>query len=169
MRFIVATDEIDHGNIALLAIPMAAPDTLFNALWVPGQIVVDNGLAELQVQSFCARLSTYEDFRTCAKLVHESKAQRNFAARPSSRRKPRALLLFPPRERLLRALVIVDAAEQGDVLFTEADGEKKLPQVFLRGYRFCKNDGLAAAMAVSPQIQNYFDGFLERARLGIVW
>jgi predicted dinucleotide-binding enzyme len=47
MRLIVPSDEIDDCDIALLAVPMAAPDALFDALRVPRQVVIDNGLAKL--------------------------------------------------------------------------------------------------------------------------
>ena len=168
MRLIVPSNEIDHGDIALLAVPMAAPDALLDALRIPRQIVVDNGLAELQVQPFCAGLRANKDLRTRAELVHESKPHSNFAARLDSWWKPRAFLLFPARERLLRTLVIVDAAEQGDVFVAEADVEKQLPQVFLRSDRLGEHDGLAAAASVPPKIENHLDSFLEGARLGIV-
>jgi predicted dinucleotide-binding enzyme len=49
MRLIVPSDKVDHGDITLLAVPMTASDALFDALRVPRQIVVDNGLAKLQV------------------------------------------------------------------------------------------------------------------------
>ena len=32
MRFIVPRDEVDHGDITLLAVPMTAPNALFDAL-----------------------------------------------------------------------------------------------------------------------------------------
>src|SRR5215831_12796228 len=146
---------------------MAATDALFDALRIPWQIVVDNSFTKLQVQSFCARLSTHEDFRTRPKLMYKSKAHRNFAAGPGDRRKPRAFLLSPERERLLRTIMIVDAAEQGNVIITEPDGEEELSQVFLCGDRFCKNNCLAAAMTVPPTIENHLDRILEGARLGI--
>ena len=74
---------------------------------------------------------------------------RNLATRPGSRRKASALLLLPSGERLLRTLVIVHAAEQGDVFVAEADGEEQASQVFLGGDRLGEDDGLAAA-AVRP-------------------
>jgi hypothetical protein len=43
----LANDEIDHCDIALLAVTRAAPDALFDALRVPRQVVIDNGLARL--------------------------------------------------------------------------------------------------------------------------
>ena len=97
MRLIVPSDEVDHGDIALLAIPMAAPDALFDALRVPRQIVIDDRLAKLQVQPFCASLGAYENLRTRAELVHECKPHGNFATRLGSRRKSCAFLLFPAR------------------------------------------------------------------------
>ena len=169
MRLVVPSDEIDHGDIALLAVTMAAPDALFDSLRVPRQIVIDNGLAKLQVQTFCARLGAYQHFRTRPKLVHEGKAYSNFATRPYSRRKPGSFLLLPPRECLLRTVVIVDATEQSDVILAEADIEKQMSQVFLRRDRFGENNGLAAAPTIPPQIQHHFDGFLERSRLRIIW
>ena len=70
--------------------------------------------------------------------------------------------------RLLRALVIVHAPEQSDVFVAQADGEEQGSQVLLCGNRFSKNNGLATATAISPQIKNHLDRFLERASLGIV-
>ncbi len=49
MRFIVPGDKIYDGNITLLAVSVTAPDTLFDTLRVPGQIVVDNRLTKLEV------------------------------------------------------------------------------------------------------------------------
>src|ERR1700694_3791735 len=71
MRLIVPGDEVDHGDITLLAVPMTAPDALFNALRIPGQVIVDNRLAKLQVQPFCARLGTDENLRARAELVYK--------------------------------------------------------------------------------------------------
>ena len=153
MRFVVAGGEIDDCDVALLAVPMAAPDTLLDALRVPRQIVVDDGLAKLQVQSFCAGLGADEDLGTGAELVYQRKPNSNFAARPDSWWKPGAFLLFPPRECLLRTFVIVDTAEQGDFVVAQADGQKQASQVILGGDRLGKNNGLAAAVAVPPQIE----------------
>ena len=47
VRLVIPREEVDHGDIALLAIPVASPDALLDALRVPGQIIVDYGLAEL--------------------------------------------------------------------------------------------------------------------------
>jgi hypothetical protein len=79
MRLIVPSDKVDHGDITLLTVPMTASDALFDALRVPRQIVVDNGLAKLQVQPFRSRLGAYEDLRTRTKLMHEGETHCHFA------------------------------------------------------------------------------------------
>src|ERR1700693_4689506 len=84
MCLVVPCDEVDHGDIPLLAVPMATPDTLFDALWVPGQVIVDDRLAEWQVQPFCACLCAHEDLRTRAEFVHECKAHGDLATRSDS-------------------------------------------------------------------------------------
>jgi hypothetical protein len=168
MCLIVPGDKIDYGDITLLAVPMTAADALFDALWIPRQIIVDNGLAKLQIQSFCASFGAYKYLRTRAELVYEGKPHGDLAARPDPRRKAGALLLLPSGERFLRTYVIVHAAEQGDVFVAEASGEKQASQVLLGSDRLCKHDGLAAAATVPAEIKNHLDRFLERARLGIV-
>ncbi len=49
MRIIVPSDKVNHRDITLLAIPMTPSNTLFYALRVPWQIVVNNRLTELEV------------------------------------------------------------------------------------------------------------------------
>src|SRR5258705_12606184 len=97
MCFIVPRDEVDHGDIALLAVPVAAPDALFDPLRIPRKIVGDYGLAELEVQPFCAGLRANEDLRTCAKLGHEGEPHSNFASMPGSRRKAATCFFLPAR------------------------------------------------------------------------
>ena len=86
VRLVVPRDEVDHGDVALLAVPMAAADALLDALRVPRQIVVDDRLAELEVQPFRAGLGADEDLRTRAELVHEREPHGDLATRPGSRR-----------------------------------------------------------------------------------
>ena len=62
MRLIVPSDKVNHRDITLLAIPMTASNTLFYALRVPWQIVVNNSLTKLEVQPLCASLGAYENF-----------------------------------------------------------------------------------------------------------
>ena len=121
MGLVVPRDEVDHSDIALLAIAVASPDALFDALRVPRQIVVDYRLTELKVQTFCAGFGADENLRTCTELVYECEPHGNLAARPDSRRETGALLFLPAYVCLLRALVIVRPAEQRDVVVTQAD------------------------------------------------
>src|SRR5580698_8300765 len=125
MRLVVPSNEIDHGNVALLAVPMASPDTLFDALRVPWQIVIDDRLAKLQVQALGAGLGAYEDLRTRAELVHEREPHGDLATGLGSLRKTGTFLLLPASERLLRTLVIVYAAEQGDVFLADANSQQQ--------------------------------------------
>jgi hypothetical protein len=61
MSFVVARDEVNDRDVALLAISMTTPDALLDALRIPGQIVVDNRIAELQVKAFRAGFCAYQD------------------------------------------------------------------------------------------------------------
>ena len=94
LRLVVARDEVDDGDVALLAVAMAAPDALLDALRVPRQVVVDDRLAELEVQPLRAGLGADEDLRARAELVHERQPHGDLAARSSARRKIASLLLL---------------------------------------------------------------------------
>ena len=115
MRFVVLRDEVDDGDVALLAVAVAAADALLDALRVPRQVVVDDRLAELEVQPLRAGLGADEDLRPRAELVDEREPDGDLAGRPRPRREVAPFLLEPAGVRLLRAVVIVVAAEQRDV------------------------------------------------------
>ena len=89
LRFVVPGDEVDHRDVALLAVAVAAADALLDALRVPRQVVVDDRLAELEVQPLCAGLGADEHLRPRAELVHQREPDGDFARRPGSRRKAR--------------------------------------------------------------------------------
>src|SRR5260370_30714625 len=117
MRFIVPSDKVYDGNITLLAVAVTAPDALFDTLRVPGQIVVDNSLAKLQVQAFCASLGTHQHLRARAELMYQGETHADLATRPDSRRNAGALFLLPSGGRLLRARPTVHAAQQRNACF----------------------------------------------------
>ena len=55
LRNVAGCQEADDGDAALLAVPVDSPDALLDALRVPRQVVVDDRVAELEVQAFGAR------------------------------------------------------------------------------------------------------------------
>ncbi len=87
MRFVVPGDEVDDGDVALLAITVAASDPLLDPLRVPWQIVVDDGLADLKVQPLRSCLCAHEDLRPHAELVNECEPHGNFSGRLRAWRK----------------------------------------------------------------------------------
>src|ERR1035438_6281671 len=89
MGLVIPRNEVDHGDIALLAIPVAS----FDPLRVPRQIVVDYRLTELKVQALCAGFGADENLRTCAELVYECEADANVAAWLRTRRGPGPFLI----------------------------------------------------------------------------
>ena len=121
---VVARDEINHGDVALLAVPVAAADALLDALGVPGQIVIDDGLAKLQVQALRARFGADQNFGTRSELMHQRQPHGHLAAWLGSRWKTRALFLLPARQRLSRAIGIVHAAEQGNVFVAQTEAQQ---------------------------------------------
>ena len=56
LGIVLPRQEVDHRHVALLPIAMAAADALLDTLGVPGQIVVDQRVAELQVEPLGAGL-----------------------------------------------------------------------------------------------------------------
>src|ERR1022692_4195038 len=121
MGLVIPRDEVDHCDIALLAIAVASPDALFDALRVSRQIVVDYRFTELKVQTFCAGFGADENLRACAELVYECEPDGNLAARLRTRRETGTLLFLPAYVCLLSTLVIIRPAEQRDVVVTQAD------------------------------------------------
>ena len=73
VRLVVARDEVDDRHITLLAIPVAATDTLLDALRIPRQVVIDDRLAELEIESLRARFRADEHLRPRAEFMNERK------------------------------------------------------------------------------------------------
>lgn len=53
---VALVEKVDDHHVVLLAVAMAAADALFDALGVPGQVVIEHQRAELQVDAFGRRL-----------------------------------------------------------------------------------------------------------------
>ncbi len=64
-------------TVVLLAVAMAAPDALLDALRIPGQVVVHDRVAELQVEALRAGLGGDEHLRARLELVNQREADRD--------------------------------------------------------------------------------------------
>ena len=56
----------------LLAVAVATSDALFNTLRVPGEVVIDNHGAELEVNALCARFGSNHDLCLVSEPVNKS-------------------------------------------------------------------------------------------------
>src|SRR3546814_5986880 len=61
VSFVASVDEVDDDYAMLLSVSVTATNALFDALRIPGQVVVDDGGAELKVDSFGSRLGFDHD------------------------------------------------------------------------------------------------------------
>ena len=74
-------DEVDDGDrLALLAVAVDAADALLDAHGIPGQIVVDEEIAELEVETLAADLGGEQDIERVGILFRQRKAAPQFGA-----------------------------------------------------------------------------------------
>ena len=71
LGLVVLCQKVHHRYFVLLPVAVASTNPLFDALGIPRKVVINDGLAELQVQSFGARLRGDEDPRAGPELVHQ--------------------------------------------------------------------------------------------------
>ena len=71
VRGVLPVQEVEHEHVVLLPVAVAATDALLHPLRVPGQIVVHQQVAELEVESLCARLGGDEDLRLLLEVDHQ--------------------------------------------------------------------------------------------------
>ena len=69
--FVFLVQEVDNHHIELLAVTMAATNALFYPLGVPGQVVVNDQAAKLQVNPFGSGLGSDQDFCVFFKVVDQ--------------------------------------------------------------------------------------------------
>ena len=79
LRDVALGEEVDDGHVPLLTVAVAATDALLDALRVPGQVVVHDRVAELQVQALGAGLGGDEDDRAGPELVDQRQPHRDIA------------------------------------------------------------------------------------------
>jgi hypothetical protein len=60
---VALVEEVDHHHVVLLAVAMTAADALLDALRVPGQVVVEDQRAELEVDAFGGGFGGQQDGR----------------------------------------------------------------------------------------------------------
>ena len=141
LGFVVGGEEVDDGDIALLAIAVAAADALFDALRVPGQVVVHHGVAKLQVKALGAGLGADHHRGATAELIDEGQAHGRRRAEPQLA----LTVLAPYAQGGVGAGRFVYAAEEGDVFVAKLglSGQEAL-QVILGGQRLGEHHHLAA-------------------------
>ena len=68
---IASVEEVDDHDIELLAVPVAPADALLDALRIPGKVVVDDQVAELQVDPLGGCFGRNHDERFVAEVFDE--------------------------------------------------------------------------------------------------
>ena len=67
--------KVDHDNVVLLAVAVAAADSLLNTLRVPRQVVVHDQRAKLHVHAFCRCFGRQHDRCVVTEVLDEGGAQ----------------------------------------------------------------------------------------------
>ena len=73
-RLVVKIDHVDHQDVVLLPVAMATADPLLDPLRIPRQIVVEDLVAELEVEPLRPRLRRDQDLRAGLELVNQGPA-----------------------------------------------------------------------------------------------
>ena len=68
---IVLVQEVHNNNIMFLAVTVATTNSLFNALWIPRKVIVNDHGTELQVDPLGGGFGGDHDFGTVTKVVHQ--------------------------------------------------------------------------------------------------
>ena len=71
---VLLVEEVDHHHVELLTVAVAAADALLDALGVPGQVVVDHQIAELQVDALGGGLGGNQNGGVVAEVFHQGGA-----------------------------------------------------------------------------------------------
>lgn len=137
--FVFAIEKVDDDDVVFLTIAVATSDALFDALRVPGQIVINYQRTELKIDTFRSSFRSNHDAAVVLKIIDESRADVSsfrtcYAIRAS-------MPLHPCGVNLFRVLIRVRAIEENNSVRKLAIAENS-KQVVLSAPRFCKDDGL---------------------------
>ena len=162
LRLVVPGEEVDDGDVALLSVAMATADPLLDPLRVPRQVVVDDGVAELQVQPLRPRLRRDHDDGAPTELVHQREAHGNRRAR---RPGAGAVSVAPRLQSGASPGRIVVAPEQGDVLVAQFRLFEQEPAQVILGRQGLGEDHHLAP--VRRPVHHHAHGLDETRRLAV--
>src|ERR1700674_2884420 len=118
---------------------MDTANTLLDSLRVPRQVIVNDRVAELEVQPFGARLCRNEHPRALSELVDQREPNRDLSTRVVRCWYRTTNFVLPSGQGTLSVRSLVVSAEQGDIVGIVAVFEEKPAQVVLRRQRFSEN------------------------------
>src|ERR1700687_1765641 len=134
---IAPVEEVDDHDIELLAVPVAPANALFDALRVPWQVIVDDQVAELQVDPLGGCFGGDHDGRVVPEIFHK---RGPLVGRRRIRDVVRGGIAFhPPLINLFRFRISVGAVEEND-LARKLGLLKNLVQILLRASGFRENE-----------------------------
>ena len=136
---IVLVEEIDHDNIVALAIAVASPDPLFDALRIPGQVVIHHHGAELKVDTLGGSLGRDHDRGFLAEIVNERSAHIRCAGSGDS---VGAFVARGPRRVDFLGLRVRVGPVEKHKLSVIAIRSEKPDEIFLRAAGFSEDDRL---------------------------
>ena len=162
---VIAVEEIDHHHIVLLAIAMATADALFDALRVPGQVVVDDQRTELQIDTFGAGLGGDHDAAGLTEVVDQGSSgigAARAADAPGTLVPRQPVGIDTPRLR-----VAIAAVKQHHALAKLIAGQQR-EQVVLGATRFGKDNRLLGRAQFAQAGKGDLQSLQERQALGVL-
>src|SRR5208282_1055534 len=127
----------------LLPVTVAAPDSLFNTLRVPRQVVVDDQRAELEVDAPGSGFRRDHDDGFISEVFDQSRS--HISRRRTTDPVSAFVLLQPALVNLLAFGIVVGAVEKHDSAFVQWGLFENGAQVFLSSGRFGKDYGFLSA------------------------
>ena len=148
-------EEVDDHNIELLAVAMAASNTLLNALRVPGHIVVDNQGAELEINTLSSCFRCNHNGCFVPEIVNDGCTA--IGGEGSSHLR-RAFVFLEPFVVDGRGLFVGVGAVEADQLTFVATFLQELVQEFLCAAGFGKDESLFGGSQLLQLVESFFQG-----------